>query len=204
MARILDIFLNRGGNKHCHAYPDPKSLFDGLEREAPGAIRCLSAKIAGSVYKTGRLYQLVDDDIEELMCDCITLMIEKIRAGQYAFQGYDPATFAIEIAKNKVRNFRRNADRNATGELTPAHELAEDDEIHLSSLEQTELLETLLQKISDNCRNLIRLRYLEEIKDKDAIARQLTQYSTVDALKNHRAMCMKKLVELAQQRSVKH
>lgn len=204
MARILDIFLNRSGNKACNAYPDSESLFHGLAVEASGAIRCLSSKIAGSVYKTGKLYQLVDDDIEELMCDCITLLIEKIRVGKYEFQGYDPATYAIEIAKNKARNFRRQTDRNITRELTPAHDPADDDEIHLSSFEQTELLERMLQKIGDNCRNLIRLRYLEEMKDKDVIAQKLTQYSTVDALKNHRAQCMKKLVELGQQSQMKH
>lgn len=203
MARILDIFLNRSGNQACHAYPDPESLFGGLVLEAPGAIRCLSSKIAGSIYKIGRMNQLSDDDIEELLCDCITLLIEKIRAGKYQFQGYAPASYAIEIAKNKARNFRRHNNRHISNELAPMDDLADTFENHLSSLEQTELLEKLLQQIGEKCRNLIRLKYLDEIKDKDAIAQQLTPYTTVDALKNHRAKCMKKLVELAQRSDLK-
>ena len=52
MTKILDFFLNPSGIKACNAYPDGKSLFEGLAQEAPDAIRCLSSKIAGPIYTT--------------------------------------------------------------------------------------------------------------------------------------------------------
>jgi RNA polymerase sigma factor (sigma-70 family) len=193
MTKILDFFLNPSGIKACNAYPDGKSLFEGLAQEAPDAIRCLSSKIAGPIYKIGKQFQLSDEDIEEMMCDCITLFVEKIRAGKYEFQGNEPASYAIEIARYKVRSFHRNKIKDATSELTEVHEQIGEEEVHFSSFEQTELLESLLQKVGDNCENLIRLRYLEGLKDKDVVAKKMTQYNSIDALKNKRAQCMKKL-----------
>jgi hypothetical protein len=50
--------------------------------------------------------------------------------------------------------------------------------------------------LSDNCRQLIRLKYIDEWPDKTVIEQKMTQYTTVDALKNKRAQCMKKLTEM--------
>ena len=59
-------------------------------------------------------------------------------------------------------------------------------------------LEKLLARLDPNCQNLIRLKYLEERRDKDVIEGNLTRYASVDALKNQRSKCMKKLVDIAQ------
>ena len=160
MARILDLFLNRTTNKSCTHYPDARLLVEGLRREEAAAIQCLSSKISGSVYRIGKGFQLVDDDIEELHCDCIMVFIEKIRSGKYEYQGYDPATYVIEIAKNKVRNFQRHAGKNASTDLTSVPDQPDD-------------------------------------PDYGSLQQNLTQYSTVDALKNKRAECMRKLTEAA-------
>lgn len=195
MARILDLFLNRKSNGNCGKYPDNAALFDGLRLEAPDAIRCLSSKISGTVFKIGKQYNLTDEDIEELICDCITLCLQKIQNGQYVFQGYDPASFTVEIAKNKAKNFQRSALRWRTADVEDAGDQA--DEPDFISAEETALLEKLLAQLDTNCQNLIRLKYLEECRDKDLIEQKRTQYTTVDALKNHRSKCMKKLVEIA-------
>ncbi|MCC7245147.1 MAG: sigma-70 family RNA polymerase sigma factor [Saprospiraceae bacterium] len=194
MARILDFFLDRKTNRACQAYPDAQSLFNGLQQEESNAIRCLSSKISGSIFQIGKGYQLTDDDIEELICDCITICIQKIRTDQYVFQGYDPASFVIEIAKNQVKNIKRKSQKHETSDLEQFNDPGE--EMVAGSGESTEILQRLLQKLDDSCQNLIRLKYLEELKDKDIIEQGITQYTTVDALKNHRAKCMKKLVEL--------
>ncbi|MDX1911610.1 MAG: hypothetical protein SFV22_09015 [Saprospiraceae bacterium] len=194
MARILDLFLDRKSNRVCKAYADHQMLFTGLELEETMAIQCLSSKVSGSIFNIGKGYRLTDDDIEELICDCVTLCLQKIRAGSYVFQGFDPATFVIEIAKNKARNFRRSAVRHDTGDLDQVGERPVEDDF--GSFADTELLEKLLAQLDPNCMNLIRLKYLEERRDKEVIEEKLTQYSTVDALKNHRSRCMKRLVEL--------
>jgi len=194
MARTLNLFLNRKNNAACAPYADHGALFAGLEREATDAIQCLSARVSGLIFKLGKTYRLTDDDIEELICDCITICVQKIRAGKYTFQGFSPASYVIEIAKNRVRNFQRSALRYDTTELENVGDQAE--EPNFGGLAETELLEKLLSKLEVNCQNLIRLKYLEERRDKDVIEAKLTQYTTIDALKNHRSKCMKKLVEI--------
>jgi len=195
MARILDLFLNRKTNQACEKYPDSSALFAGLAREETEAIRCLSARVSGSIFKLGKAFKLTDEDVEELICDCITILILKIKSGSYRFQGYHPATFVIETAKNRAQNFRRAALKHQTLDLENREEPSEDAEAgtHI----ETEILEKLLGQLEPNCQKLIRLKYLEERKDKEVIEAKLTQYTTVDALKNHRAKCMKKLAEIA-------
>ena len=194
MARILDLFLDRKTNRLCEQYPDHGALFAGLAREETAAIQCLSVRVSGSIFSIGKKNNLTDDDIEELVCDCITICLQKIKAGKYVFQGYNPATFVIEIAKNRARNFRRSALRYDSRGLENMEEPADPSEF--GSLAEVELLEKLLAKLDTNCQNLIRLKYLDERRDKDVIDEKLTQYTTVDALKNHRSKCMKKLVEI--------
>jgi DNA-directed RNA polymerase specialized sigma24 family protein len=195
MARILDFFLDRKTNSACGNYPSHAALFAGLDREETAAIQCLSARISGSVFKIGQRHRLLEEDIEELICDCITLCLQKIRTGKYVFQGYDPATYAIEIAKNKALNFRRSAMKYDTEDLTNFND--QPDEPDFVGLSETEMLEKLLSQLDESCQNLIRLKYLEERRDKDIIEEKITQYTTVDALKNNRARCMKKPVEIA-------
>ncbi|MFN0034545.1 MAG: hypothetical protein ACKVUS_05715 [Saprospiraceae bacterium] len=194
MARILDIFLDRKTNRACEKYASHAALFEALEREEAEAIGCLSARVSGLVFNIGKNHRLTQNDIEELICDCITICLQKIRAGKYVFQGYDPATFVIEIAKKRAQHFRRNALKHSTDDLGDIGELPE--ELNFASLAETERLEKLLAQLDPSCQNLIRLKYLEERRDKEVIEKKLTQYTTVDALKNHRSKCMKKLVEI--------
>jgi RNA polymerase sigma factor (sigma-70 family) len=190
-------FLGSKRNKDCAQYGDFSSLFEGLRQEAPAAIRCLSAKIVRPVYAIGRQYKLSEEDTEELYADAVAILLEKIRDGRYVFQGYDPATYAIEIARQNVFNLLRRANKHQN---KPLDDLLADrmieEETHWSSGEQTDILKTLLGKLGDNCQKLIRLKYIDELRDKDIIEQGITQYTTVDALKNQRAQCMKKLIEL--------
>lgn len=170
-----------------------KDLFEGLQKEEHHAIRVLYSRITGSVQRLGHQYNLSPEEVEELAGDCVTILLLKIRTGQYVFQGYDPTSFAIEIAKNKVRHYTKKQ----TIPWEDHHAGTEEPEP--GTREDIEALSLLLAQLPENCQKLIRLKYLEEIKDKDAIDQQLTQYNTVDALKNHRAQCMKKLAALAEQ-----
>lgn len=196
MARILDLFLARKTDQSCSKFPTQQLLFEGLAAENEAAIRCLSSRVSGSVFKIGKVNGLPDEDIEELICDCLTLFLQKIRGGKYVFQGFDPATFVIETAKNNARNFRRSRIRHHSIGLESVGEPA--NETDFGKLVETELLEKLIAQLNPNCQRLVILKYLEERRDKEIIDLKLTQYSTVDALKNQRAQCMKKLTELAQ------
>jgi RNA polymerase sigma factor (sigma-70 family) len=196
MAGTLDFLLGKRTDRSCERYADAFALFSGLEWEEPEAIRCLYSKVSGIIYQIGREAGLTDEDIEELICDCITIGIQKIRSGKFVYQGYAPATYIVEIAKNRAQNFRRKQLRHQTEALDGKWENTAD-EAEYGAQEAVELMEKLLLQLDPNCQKLIRLKYLEERKDKEVIAESLTQYTTVDALKNYRSRCLKKLTEMA-------
>jgi RNA polymerase sigma factor (sigma-70 family) len=196
MSRILNFFLQKSEKKACNAYAEPADLFAGLQAEEADAFRCLYTRISGTVYSLGKEYRLTDEDIEEVICDSITLLTQKIRQGVYTFQGYQPASYAIEIAKNRIRHAARQQQKHQSEALGAAAEMTEDNAAW--NWETLAVLEKLLNSISENCRNLIRLKYLDELSDKEIIEQQRTPYTTVNALKSHRSQCMKKLTELAQ------
>lgn len=179
------------------AFPDHESLIGGLMRENPGAVQCLSSKIAGNVYKIGKGFNLLDEDIEELQCDCILIFMDKLKKGQFEYQGYSPAAFVIEIARKRVRFVARQSQKRATQDLDKEYDPIEEEPSFPGSQLRVEQLSALFKLIGENCQKLIQIHYLDELRDKEVIEKSLTQYTTVDALKNHRAKCMKKLVELA-------
>lgn len=197
MARLLPLFSTQHSKNECLKYNTPALMYEGLKNEDAAAIRCLSNRISGQIILIGNAHKLKTEDIEELICDSITLLIQKIRSGQYVFQGYEPSTFAIEIAKNRANNYRRMQEKNATVVLEPYHDSI--DEPDSDFMDDWKMLEVLLSRLNEKCNNLIRLKYIDQKKDKDVIELQLTSYTTVDALKNHRAQCMKKLIELGAQ-----
>ncbi|MEP7323768.1 MAG: hypothetical protein ABI761_17715 [Saprospiraceae bacterium] len=176
-------------------YGDSKGLFEGLKREESDAIRVLYSKISDSVFSLGNKYRLPPEDIEEMICDCITLIIQKIREGAYVFQGYDPATYVIEIAKNKVKSYSQKLLKHSSTLLDETTDIV--DEPNITDYAATEVLTGLLKRLSENCQKLIQFKYLDERRDKEIIELKLTQYTTIDSLKSHRAQCMKKLSELA-------
>jgi RNA polymerase sigma factor (sigma-70 family) len=178
------------------AYPDAASLFQGLEAEESAAIGFLYTKIAPAVSQLGLQYNLSEEDIEELAGDCIALLIQKIRNKEYVFQGYSPVTYTVEIAKNKAKTFHKKKQRFHFLPLEAIPDQPEETPDDPTDWQQTRTMENLLARLSENCRQLIRLKYLDEWPDKTVIEQKMTQYTTVDALKNKRAQCMKKLTEM--------
>ena len=156
MVRILSVFLNRKTKSPCDSYPNHESLFAGLERAETGAIQCLSSQSAAFIFKMSKLHQLSDDDIEELICDCVMICLRKIKSGQYLFQGHSPATYVIAIAKNRIHLFRRKALRHQTFSLEPMGDLW--DLPDFSSQDDAAYLEKLMQQLDPNCQKLIRLK----------------------------------------------
>ena len=195
MARRFNFFTRKNAGKACAAYPDHHSLLEALQREEAGAIQCLSSRVCASIAAIGKAFGLSDEDVEELQCDCIILFIQKLRSGAYVYRGHDPASFVIEIAKKRVRHYERQAKRRQTKAPAPAYDPADEESAFGGSEENARLLEELFLEIDENCRKLISLKYLEELRDKEIIEMKLTQYTTVNAVKTHRSKCMKQLAE---------
>lgn len=170
-------------------------LLEDLSREVPEAIGFLSGRISKFVSRISQKHGLPHEDEEELHTDVLVIFIQNIRNGKYRNEGNDPATYAIEIAKRRAFDYRRRRSR----EMNFLHAVPEDRDLDpgWAGSEQVGLLAELLQLLDESCRKLIRLRYLEGWSDKEAVAERLTPYSTVNALKVHRSLCMKKLSSMA-------
>lgn len=194
--RLFD-FLQSGKRLRLkRIYPDAEALFKGLEREEADAIRYLALRVSGTIVRIGRQFGLLEEDMEELLGDCITLSIGHIREGRYQFVGNDPATYVIEIAKNQARASYRYKKRRQTEGLEMAGDPGEAPVA--GTWADGEQLEYLLARLDEHCRSLIKLTYLEGLRDKEIVEQKLAPQTTVEALKMQRARCMRKLSALAQ------
>lgn len=196
MGGLFEYYLNKNQQKH-KDYSDQEQWVSLLGEEHPGAIHHLYYRIMKPIRKLVQWNNLNDQWAEELIQDCIVLFIYKINQGQYVYKGIDPFFYVMELAKNNLNNYKRKDRKHSSVEL--------DIDIDVASLPESDLeetcrkLEALLKLLDPNCERLIRLKYLEEKKDAEVIENAYTQYTTTNALKNKRAQCFKKLVELSKQ-----
>ncbi len=197
MTRLLDLYLF-DGQKSTKDFENIEFWLSLLLQEDPRAIGHLYKRIMVPVLHMTRPHKLNRECVEELINDSIVIFLQKLKSGQFSYQNIDPIHYILEIAKRNMNNYIRRSIKFSSAELTDDMDLAEDTPRNLE--EECNALEKLLKMLGPNCEKLIRLKYLEELKDADIITRGLTQYSTVDALKNHRARCFKKLLELARNR----
>jgi len=170
-------------------------LLEDLSRAVPEAIGFLSGRILKFVSRISRLHGLPHEDEEELHSDVLVIFIQNIRNGKYRNEGNDPVTYAMEIAKRRAFDYRRRKSREMN--FVPVVPEDQDFDPDWAGSEKVGLLAELLQLLDESCYKLIRLKYLEGWSDKEAVAERLTPYSTVNALKVHRSMCMKKLSSMA-------
>jgi RNA polymerase sigma factor (sigma-70 family) len=175
-----------------------KSLFyQALLRQDAAAIRQLSQRIKPVLNQLTGAYHLSREDIEEWLNDAIVVTLQKIANGEYEFKNYDPATYAVAVARlllaNRLRKKKLPAEPLDGQEKLPGF----DPEAWLLQKEQEQILANLLEQTGEDCTQLIRLRYYDNLHDEEVISQKLTRYTTVDSLKNKRSQCLKKLAALA-------
>jgi RNA polymerase sigma factor (sigma-70 family) len=172
-------------------------LFDALQHRNDAAIQFVQRKTLKTVFAMARFVGLSEMDSEEILNDALIILLQKIENGAYQFQGYDPCTYVVEIAKGLIANAKRKNKRTFE-DLETQYDLVDADAERYFEIKANEAtVKNLLEKIGDNCQKLIRLKYLEEYKDEEIIEQKMTQYSTINTLKVKRSECMKKLSELA-------
>lgn len=195
MGGLFQFYLNKGKK----AYADFSNTAYWLEKlcdEEPEAIHYLYNRIMSPVMKLAKRNQLNEEWAEELINDCIVLFISKIKEGHFVYQNIDPIHYVMELARKNLNNYKRKSIKYSTNELDDQFETSDTDIIDLEDV--CRQLNMLLKKLDPNCERLIRLKYIDELKDSEIIEKAYTQYTTINALKNKRAQCFKKLVELAQ------
>jgi DNA-directed RNA polymerase specialized sigma24 family protein len=175
----------------------PKFLYEALQQKQDKAIQFAQRKTMKTVASLARFAGLTEMDSEEILNDAVIILLQKIETGDYQFQGNDPCTFLIEIAKRLIANAKRKNQR-VFEDIENHFELADNDtERYLESKSNEAILLNLLSQIGENCQKLISLKYLQEFKDEEILEQKMTQYSSINTLKVKRSECMKKLSELA-------
>lgn len=195
MAAFYDLFGNWTRTRKQHMAAEV--LIEGLAREESEAIRHLAERTAPFIASISKQFRLSAEEAQELQCDCILIFIQKIRNGAYSIRESDPISYAASIIRNLARNYRRRSDKHYHEPLDQATEVADLDPGY-GRKEEVERLETLLDRIDAECRNLIRLKHLEGWRDQEILEKRMTRYQSIPALKNRRSQCMKALAALAQ------
>lgn len=177
-------------------------LFNSLKEKSDKAIQFVQKKTMKTVFSMARFVGLSEMDSEEILNDAVIILLQKIENGAYQFQGYDPCTYLIEIAKGLIANAKRKNKRTFEN-IETQYDLADTDTARYFEIKENEaILKNLLSKIGDNCQKLISLKYLDEYKDDEILEQKMTQYSSINTLKVKRSECMKKLSDLA--KNIKH
>lgn len=177
-------------------YDDEAAFYEDLKKYESGAIVELRDRIWPSLKRWGGQSGIALLDLEEIAHDALVFTLKKIESGAYRFEGIDPAAYAATVARNMLRNFLRKKQL-PTAELNDWDTPVEDEvETYLHSKDLRRQIGDFLEKMPENCRNLIRLRYFDELDDKEILAQNLTPYTTLDSLRSKRCGCLKKLAFL--------
>lgn len=177
-------------------FGDQAVFFKALKALESDAIVELRNRIWPSLKRRGAEYGASVPDLEEIAHDALVIALEKIANGAFQFEHTDPAAYAAVIAHNLLRNFLRKKQMPIDSlDDWDAHA---DNEVEkfLDSKDLRYQISVFLKKMPENCQNLIRLRYFDELEDKEILALKLTTYTTLDSLRNKRCGCLKKLALL--------
>ncbi|MEI6411286.1 MAG: hypothetical protein WCR52_17995 [Bacteroidota bacterium] len=178
---------------------DKQAFYNALGRADPAAIRVLAGKIVYDVKQATLHAALSAEDAEELVNDAVMITITNIQNQRFLYSDFSPVAYAKGVVRKLVANKVRTKK--------PRHEALEDFEMtsdinpeaYLNNKELEQLVGKLLGKLEENCRQLLRLKYFENLRDKEIVEQNLTSYSSTTSLKSKRNQCMNKLIEIAKE-----
>jgi DNA-directed RNA polymerase specialized sigma24 family protein len=173
-------------------------LYQALQEKSDKAIQFVQRKTIKTVASMSKFAGLSEMDSEEILNDAVIILLQKIASGAYQFQGYDPCTYLVEVAKGLIANAKRK-NKRVFEDIDTQFDLADYNgtERYLEIKSNESIVRNLLAQIGENCQKLITLKYLEEFKDEEILEQKMTQYSSINTLKVKRSECMKKLSALA-------
>lgn len=187
------------GTRH-NKYSQPEALIEAIRVGESRAIVYLQKKSETFTNGLLRHHMLPDHLLEEVLNDAMIIFIKKIREQSYTLHTAQPSTYYIEIIKKVVSNKTRGRQHSG-GEIKESHTqiIDQSTQHYLERKEQIALIAGMLEHIGPPCSDLIRLKYLDGLRDEEIISQQLTPYSTPESLRVKRSDCMKKLKMLAAQ-----
>ncbi len=188
-----------GAASPCGKYKTNEQLFLSLQAMDARAIACLQGRAEQSVLRLVRQYGLPDDTAEDILNQSALVLLQKIDTGGYTYQGNDPRTYLLEVAKRLV--MKQATKRRVVVQPIEAADLALAD-ADFETLEKhqhaMDTLAQLLTRLGNPCEQVIRLHYIDGYTDEEVINARWTTFSTIASLKVKRSDCMKKLIKIAQ------
>lgn len=176
---------------------DKQKHFEGLKAADPNAIRLLSRRLDQYIPTLQGIYLLQKQDIEELRNDVILLTLQKLQDGAFQFRDLELVSYALAVARKLLANRlrKRSLDTVPLENYDGVDDLNPERYYLMKEFESK--IGSLLSSLGENCEKTIRLKYYDNLKDQEVIDRKLTNYNSVDSLKNKRSQCLKKLATLA-------
>ena len=147
----------------------------------------------GFILFAGR-YGLDKDDVLDIYQDAVIVLIENIKKGKTDDLKSSLTTYLFGIGKLMIFQRAKKKGREISygeGEK-PDFENELPDEQERS--DEVRLLQEMLQKLGEQCRNLLTLFYYEEKKLEEIQA--LLGYTTKNVLKTQKSRCLKQLKDL--------
>lgn len=176
-------------------YDTNEQLYWALKAGDNKAFHHLISKIKSTVHGLCRDRQLASRG-DDILQQTLTILLRKLENGSYVFQNNaSPATFTIGIAKNLILNFIRGSENS------PA-DINSFENVLWTSNQWDGVKETVtfyLSLLGEDCRQLIRLRKLEDYKYKEIIEQKLMpKYTNEGSLRNKFESCWNKWMETIQ------
>jgi len=176
---------------------DKKAFFDALGRVDTSAVKLLRQKINYDVRQAARQTNLSPEDAEELLNDAVVITVTNIKKGKFLYTDFSPAAYAQGVVRkliaNRIRTYKPKYEELEKVSLASGF----DPEKYLQDKERQSIIGALLERLGENCRQLIKMRYFRQLKDQEIIDQQLTTYSSLGSLKSKRSQCLKELGALA-------
>src|SRR5690606_23057728 len=150
-------------------YQDPQVLYHSLAASESAAIVYLHQKVTGMLRAGQQGRNIPVPDLEEMAEDATILVIRKIETGDFRFDGTTPLAYANVIAQNLLRNFMRKRRWHTTEvqEWDASEEPSVEQYLHGKEIQR--LLAGALDKMPENCRQLIALFHLEGKTDEETL-----------------------------------
>lgn len=134
------------------------------------------------------------EDAEDLFHESLIVLLDKLKAGEHQ-EEFDTKNYLISIAKNIWRNQLRKmeTERKYENVILSSNEIkaAEPQESLLILNERSEILQSILQRLSEQCRSILGL-WMQDFSMRD-IADEMSLSSEKIARK-YKYRCHKKLV----------
>ncbi|PQJ16056.1 RNA polymerase sigma factor [Aureicoccus marinus] len=135
---------------------------------------------------------IVRDQLEDLYQDTVVSLFQNFVLKQLELESSSIKTYLFAIGKNKAAAHFRGPQLVSREEIEPKEAIYQIEKENLS--EEQLALKKAFERLSDSCRQLLRLHYYRGLTDKEI--KKMTDYKDINTIKSSRSRCLKKLKSL--------